>query len=210
MHPSYLLMSLGLASLVLCMVYLRTIVTITPSLVACIFRGKETINLEESASLARMRNIVFMLMLLPASIFVSWFNEACLDFAAGMSPALRYAVYLGIIALYAGTKAILNRALRPSGAGEKLWAACLHSFRNYIVIMTVICLSTAGIMELFGAQDATVRLVTLIAAGAGYMVYLLRRMQVFASFRGLFSSFLYLCALELLPTGLVVAAAVIF
>ncbi len=43
-----------------------------------------------------------------------------------------------------------------------------------------------------------------------YALYMLRKFQIFASGFSILTCFLYLCALEIIPTGLLVASALIF
>lgn len=209
-HASYLLMSLGLVSLIAAIANIRTFLNIIPSLFACALRWKEAVNLEDSVSLARMRNTVFLILLMPAVIFISYYSLLDLGFTENMVPDLRFAITLGILAVYAGLRAILNAALRPKNFNSKLWAVVIHSLRNYCTISALVTMVTAGVMSLLGCSQEAIKNTSLIILGVIYIGYLLRRMQIFSSGSTYFSSILYLCALEILPTGLLVAAGIIF
>ena len=210
MQHQLLFSILGLLSLVAVLISLRTFLSIMPSLVACILRAKENINLEESARLVRERNVVYLVLLVPAAIAISWYNLWCIDVFDTWLPEFRFLITVGMIGAGVGMKVLLARLMEPRGVNRKLYNAVKFSFRNFSVTATLLCLVTIGTMSLFGADDESIKSVTLCVAGGVYVIYLLRKLQIIASFRDIFSSILYLCALELLPTGIIVAAGVIF
>lgn len=209
-HGSYLLMSLGLVALIAALVYLRAFVTIVPSLFACCLRWKEVINLEDSASLARMRNIVFSMIMLPFVLMATGYNIFCLEFLDNMGPELRFAICLGITAVYFGLRMTIAAIMRPSTFNHKLWGAYMSCFRDFFTLNTLECLAITGILALCNCSDNAIRSTILIISTVNYAIHLLRRMQIFASARGVFSSILYLCALEFLPSGILIAAAILF
>ena len=53
---------------------LRSLVSIFPSLVACLVRSKECFNLESSVKLSRSRDIIALAMFLPFCLLASRFN----------------------------------------------------------------------------------------------------------------------------------------
>lgn len=201
---------LGLLSLIAALIYLRTFLSIMPSLVACVLRARENINLEESASLARERNAAYAVLMTPAIIVIAWYNLWCIEFFDGWLPEFRFLITIGIVSAGMGLKVLLAHVMEPRGVNRKLYNAVKNSFRNFGIITTLICLATIGTMTLFKADYDSIRRVTLCIAGTVYIIYMLRKLQIFASFRDIFSSILYLCALELLPTGILIAAAILF
>ena len=68
-------------------------------------------------------------------------------------------------------------------------------------------LPTVGILALAGVNDLTVKTVILAETAFIYLVYLIRKSQILSMVCGPLQVFLYLCALEVLPTGLLVASA---
>ena len=56
---------LALISLLIILMMLRKLVGVFPSLVACLVRAKESINLEASAQLSRDRNFIATALVIP-------------------------------------------------------------------------------------------------------------------------------------------------
>ena len=210
MRGSLLLMSIGLLSLIAALAYMRTFLSVLPNILACIFRSKECINLEDSVSLARERNIIYCILLPTAAIFVSYHNLLCLDFLEPLGPEMRLAAVCGLLLGYAGLRTVLTLCMSPRGLNDKIRTAWSHSFRNFTILDILFCLACGGILNLLGFPAETVRFASLGITAACYFLFLIRKMQIFASVRSLFSSILYLCGLEILPSGLLVAAGFVF
>jgi hypothetical protein len=67
-------------------------------------------------------------------------------------------------------------------------------------------LGVMGILYAFGAEEATIRRCLYIALAIVYAVFLWIKGEILNSFCNPLTTFLYLCALEILPTGLLIAA----
>ena len=87
-----LIFAIGLISLLLVLAKLRTFVNLTPSLVACVMRWKESVNLEESMELARERDSIYFILILPDVLIASRYNIFGLDFLDSLSPELSLAI----------------------------------------------------------------------------------------------------------------------
>ena len=74
----------------------------------------------------------------------------------------------------------------------------------------VLMLLTLGPLVLFRAPGSAIRIVLIVEMALSYLILLLRRIQILSPYCNPFSLFLYLCALELLPTGIYIASAVVF
>ena len=205
-----LIFAIGLISLLLVLAKLRTFVNLTPSLVACVMRWKESVNLEESMDLARERDSIYFILILPDVLIASRYNIFRLDFLDSLSPELSLAITAGIFLLIALIRFAIQLPMGRGRCGERLYKAYLHSFRNFAIVASVLIMAAAGICSTIGAEDGTIAGTARITIAVCYLIYLIRKAQIFASANGAFSSFLYLCALELLPTAAVLAAAIVF
>lgn len=201
---------IGFLSLTAALIFLGTFLSIFPALVACLIRSKESINLEDSVALAHERDIVYYILIAPSALAIAYYNLLCIDVFDNFIPELRLLITLGIIAVLDGLKAILARIMEPRSINRKMYAAIKHCFRNFAAITALTALTAIGVMQLFNCETDTIKNVTLCIAGFGYLLFLIRKLQIFAYVRDIFSSILYLCALELLPTGLLIAAAILF
>ena len=201
-----LIFAIGLISLLLVLAKLRTFVNLTPSLVACVMRWKESVNME----LARERDSIYFILILPDVLIASRYNIFGLDFLDSLSPELSLAITAGIFLLIALIRFAIQLPMGRGRCGERLYKAYLHSFRNFAIVASVLIMAVAGICSTIGVEDGTIAGTARITIAVCYLIYLIRKAQIFASANGAFSSFLYLCALELLPTAAVLAAAIVF
>jgi hypothetical protein len=76
--------------------------------------------------------------------------------------------------------------------------------------MTLLLIATGGVLSLVDVEISHIRTAMFWISGSIYTVFILRKTQIFLSSGSIFASFLYLCALEILPTGVLIASAVIF
>ena len=67
-----------------------------------------------------------------------------------------------------------------------------------------------GVMSFIEMDETVIRTAMLCVSALIYALFMLRKLQIFASGCSFFAAFLYLCALEILPTGVLVASAIIF
>jgi hypothetical protein len=65
-------------------------------------------------------------------------------------------------------------------------------------------------MGLLDIPDADVRNAMLWVSAFIYALFLIRKTQIFSTSCSIFAAFLYLCALEMIPTGILVVSAIIF
>ena len=69
-------------------------------------------------------------------------------------------------------------------------------------------LLTGMLLSMFGMDAVIIRRLYWVELAFFYGVFLIRKCQILSTFCNPFTTFLYLCALELLPTGLLAASAV--
>jgi hypothetical protein len=99
---------------------------------------------------------------------------------------------------------------RPARIQQKVSNAAGKSSYTFFVIYALLLLTTGAIMGIADVDDATVRYAMLWVSAFIYLLFLLRKMQIFASSCSVFAAFLYLCALEMIPTGILIVSAIIF
>ncbi|MCQ2135865.1 MAG: DUF4271 domain-containing protein [Bacteroidales bacterium] len=205
-----LLCIIGFVALVISITALQRIVNLIPSLVGCVWSGKECVNLENSAKLSGDRDQITFVLIIPFCLLASFYGLWGPRFIGLFNPTVCFLITCAVALLYVGMKVLLSFMLQPRSLRPKDYQAVNHCFRTFFIILTIIALATAGVMALLGSEKSDVKNVILWECAVVYVLYLLRKTQIFASSGNLFSTFLYLCALEFLPTGLLVASAMIF
>ena len=201
---------LAFISLIIMMMALRTLVEVFPSLMACLIRSKESINLEASAQLSRERNILSVCLVMPFCLLVWQKDMYAPAFMQGLDENLRFGIIFGIFLTYMLLRKALEHFMKPKVMNSKVYATACKSGRTFFSILTLILLTMAGIMAILGIPaDITTSAMLWISATI-YLIYLLRKTQILISSASFFAAFLYLCALEFIPTGALIASAIIF
>ena len=202
--------TLGLISLILIILLMRQLVNIFPSLRACLIRWKENINLESSVKLSRDRDILTLAFIIPFCMTVNRFGLYELKFMKGMGEFASFGVVFGIFFLYVTLRILLTKILRPKRNNKRMYAIADKCANSYFIILTLLLLLTAGLLGFFDVPIEGIHDAMLWISGATYLLYSIRKLQIFLSSYSIFTAFLYLCALDFIPTGALVASAAFF
>ena len=202
--------ALALISVVVVMIFLKTIVEILPSVLACLIRWKENINIEASVRLSRDRDFSTIAMLIPFCLTVFRFRIYNPDFISNLPDSPRLWAIIGIFSAYLLIRKAATLMVHPRRMPQKTLSATEKSANTYFILLTLILLLVDSTCSFFDATQNAIRLTSLWLSSLIYGLYLIRKLQIFASSCSLFTAFLYLCALEILPTGILVISDVIF
>lgn len=202
--------ALALISVLSIIVMLRTIVSIIPSVMACLIWWKENINIELSVKLGRARDMTAAAMVLPFCLTAFRFRLYDPGFVSVMTDDSRLWTLIAIFTLYALVRHLAFRLARSQSIPSKTYTAADKASYTFFILLTLILLSTGGITSFAGMSPVLVKIIMLWLSALIYGLYLVRKVQIFASSCSLFAAFLYLCALEILPTGILVVSDVIF
>lgn len=202
--------TLALISLFIVLLLLKRLVNVYPSLLACLLRGKECFNLEASVKLARDRDIIALAMIVPFCLVAFRFGLYRPHFLDGMGENSVLGVYVGLFAAYAVLRYAAMLLFHPRRVPQKTYGTANKAAFTFFNVLTLTLLAIGGIMDLLNADEMSVRNVMLWVSGCIYLLFLLRKAQIFNTSCSIFASFLYLCALEIIPTGILVVSAVIF
>ena len=129
------------------------------------------------------------------------------DIASGLQPPLRLAVVTGALACYLLLRAFLNWQLEMHNFRSKTFTAANRSFYNYAIILFFLLFLAGALLKAFSCDESLTRTVLVWIMAISYLFYIIRRGQIFSSSCNPFTTFLYLCSLELLPTAALVLSA---
>ena len=202
--------TLALISLLIALLLLKTMVGVFPSLVACLTRWKESVNLDASVQLSRNRDITSLALVIPFCLTVTRFRLYDPHFMVGLNDNGRLAVTIGILIGWMLLRTFLEHLLRPRKGNPKAYGTARKAAYTYLCILTLLLMLTGGFMAFVDAAPETIKTAMLWISATIYAVLLLRKTQILISSYSFFASFLYLCALEIIPTGALVASAIIF
>ena len=200
---------LALISVLICLSLLKRFAAIFPSLMACIIRWKESVNLEASVKLSNDRDRLAFAMLIPFCLVADRFRLYDPGFLTGFDDNLRLALTIGIFLVYFIIRFIAAKFYLPKGRSSKCYKIADKSALTFFTILTLVLLAMGGVMSFIGIDPAVTKNAMLWVSVGIYALSLLRKTQIFASGCSIFTAFLYLCALEIFPTGILVVSALI-
>ena len=201
--------TLALISLLIIITLLRRLVNIFPSLLACLIRWKESVNLEMSVKLSRDRNILAVALVIPFCLTAYSFGLYSPSFIEGFDQHARLGIIIGVFVFYILLRWILTSICRSKKSKKQAYSTSVAASRTFFIILTLLLMVIGGVMSFAGADPETIKDAMIWVSGAIYLLFLLRRTQIFASSYNFFTVFLYLCALEIIPTGVLVTSAMI-
>ncbi len=201
---------LTVISILTTMLILKSLVSIFPSLMACLVRSKECFNLDASVKLSRDRNLLACAMILPFCLIVNKFNLHKAGTLLTLPEDIQLLIIIGVMLFYILFRETVYKLFRPHRMPKKAYTTAGTTAHTFFVILTLALLATGGIVTVLG-MDPEVATTAMLWISIGiYTIFLIRKFQIFISSCSVFAAFLYLCALEIIPTGTLVVSAIIF
>lgn len=201
---------LALISVLTVMYALKTIVGFLPLSLASVIWWKESINVESSVKLGRDRDLSAAVMVIPFCLTVSRFRLYDPMFIANLPDNARIWGIIGVFVVYVLMRRAAVMLARPHQMPAKTYTAADKSANSFFLLLVLMLMAVGSIASFAGVSSEHIKTALLWLSALIYGVYLLRKMQIFSSSCSIFAGFLYLCALEILPTGILVVSDVIF
>lgn len=206
--PAHSWMLVACAFIIL--IILPEIGKLLPALTGCLTRSRGNLEVEHSISTARSRNhIARMLGLIFLVIadryciydpsFIAPWNEVWLRLGELMAVAVAYLILRHT--LHAVLLRIGHRRLHP-----ETMTAVRRGFYNYFICFVLLALVSICILCIFNAEDVVCRNVIWAELALLWLVALIREGQILQSNFSVLTTILYLCGLEIIPTGALVAS----
>ena len=180
---------------------------IIPSLGDCVMRWKGNLDLEDSLQLSGSRNWMVMVLFVPLCMVVYSHGLYQPDYMESLPPALGLAATCGTMLAYLVLRSFLNWQLEMDAYRSKTFTAANRSFYNYLILLFLIVFPIGAAFKVLIGNEYVTRTVILYITAFTYLFHIIRRGQIFASVCNPFTTFLYLCGLELLPTAVLVLSA---
>ena len=201
---------LATISLIAVIALLNRFMNIYQSLLACMIRWKENVTLQHSLKTRTDRDLLAAAMFIPFCLTAYRFKLYCPGFMLKLDENAALGVTFGVMICYILLRVACRYVFRMRKTSGSTFETATESVRTYFIILSLLLLATGGILSFAGAPLTHIRNAMFWISGAMYLVFIVRKTQIFNSSCSLFVSFLYLCALEILPTGVLIASAVIF
>ena len=195
-----------LVFIVLAILLLSRFLHLFPLLADSIFRVRGGRELEDSVRNSHDRNLVAIILLIPALLLVFRYRLYDPSFLHGLDGSLRLLALAVVMLVYLLLHRLLYLWMRPRRQSD-LYQRSNRAVYNYFILFMLVALLTVGVLAFFPVKEFTVR---VFLYGEGVLVFLLflwRRAQILSLFCNPLRTFLYLCGLEILPAVLLVVSA---
>ena len=202
--------TLAIISILIMITLLRKLVGVFPSIMACLFRWKESVNIEASAKLSRDRNVIAAAMILPFCLICSeyrLFSPAATE-AIGRNGNI--GITVAIMTAYILSRLLAEKLFRPHKMNLKVYATGNKAAYSFFIMLTLSLLAIGGIADIAHIPTDNAKYAMLWVSAIIYSIFVIRKTQIFTSSCSVFTAILYLCALEFIPTGTLVVSALIF
>ena len=199
--------SLAVFFTLLFLLNMRSMLKITPSLWDCVLRWKGNLDLEDSIQLSRSRNWIAAILFIPMCMVVYSNGLYTPDLIKDLPELPRLGAVCAVMLIYLLLRTYLNWQLEMHNFRSKTFTAANRSFYNYAIILFFLLFLAGALLKAFSCDERLTRTVLVWIMAISYLFYIIRRGQIFSSSCNPFTTFLYLCSLELLPTAALVLSA---
>lgn len=209
--PEHAWILIGTALLILAI--LPELFKLMPAMFGCLLRSRGNLEVEHSISTARSRNLCARILAVPFLVAIDRYCVYDADFLAGWSePWLRLGELVAVLIAFLIFRRImhtllLGRRLRLDNDSSR---AITRGILNYFICFAIFMMLSISILYMFKASDEAIRLVISGELAIFWILSWVREGQILQQKSGGFTTFLYLCGLELLPAGALIASALIF
>ena len=195
---------LVIASVLILLACINNFISLMPYLAKALVEWKANIRLEASMPRVRSRNTICMCLMLPFCLIAGRYGLVDMDVFSFCPENLKILTVAGTLAAYFLLRETACLVCRPRKGESAAYKSAKSCERNYFILIVFLLLATTGAMTIFKADDQTIRQVLLVELGVLYLFTLVMKSQILSSSCNPFSTFLYLCALEIIPTGILI------
>jgi len=165
-------------------------------------RPREHAHIQHNMSLVYTRNYVAMCLLLPFCLMADRYFLYTPSFAGIVPAGWSVTVPAAAIAAYLLLRRLLFAVFKPRRFTSELEEAYHFAVYNIFIMLATAMLLTVAAMLPFSPADMTVRTVLLSEIAVAFLLTCWNVMQILSLHCSVLGTFLYLCALELIPAGL--------
>lgn len=193
----------------LTLMFLRIFLGIAPLLLDSLTRWKACVNIDASVQLKSDRNILGAVATLPIALVADRYGFLRPDILGMVPQAWSSLVTLGIVILWLLFRYICFYLCALKAPRPEMFRTAHKSFFNFWILAALLLTLTAGVISFTSIPDEAGRTILLYELAVMYLIALLTKSQILLSYCGPLTTFLYLCALEFIPTGALIAGCIL-
>lgn len=206
-------LALGVCILVSCALVLLALpglFNVLPFLLGGAVRWRETQHLADSPKLRSCCSEAALAMIFPTVFVIARFSlhPRCEGLGPWGSLAAAAVIFAGYVLLRAVMRLIMRPRKRSNSSAESFKFASIVP-AMFFLLWSIILIITAFFGLSLRVPSYQLKEIMYAETALCYFLCILRRTQIFIYYRGFFSGILYLCTLEIIPTGALILSAIL-
>lgn len=174
-------------------------------LFGCLFRWREVVGLQASGRVRHARDMAAVGMM---PMFLLACGAYCLYFPVSWGGVIGRTLWCALaFAIFLAVRAICRRLFRLGRTGDKTFSDAVSCDSDFFIILCLVWSFTLLASGFLPDRESAAADVLKWELAAVYLLFLLRKTQIFVYYDGFFRGILYLCTLEMIPTGMLVISA---
>ena len=194
---------------IVALITLKSLLDIYPMLLDSLTRWKGCVNIDSSIRLKSDRNLLGIVWLLPIVLVADRYGLFSMAALENIPPEWHLPGTMAVVVSWLLLRHICYLICSIRAKKPEMFKTAHKSLFNFLIQLAVLMILTAGITSITAVPDHSSRVIILYEAIGFYLIYLLREKQILGTFCGPFRTFLYLCEIEIIPTGALVAANIL-
>lgn len=193
----------------LALISLRRLLSIFPRLIDSLTRWKACVNIEASLQVKTDRNLLGILYTIPIALMMDKYELLQIDAMELIPEGLHGLVTTGAIFIWLLIRRFIYLVLSARVRKVEMFRTAYYSFFNFWILAGFLTVCTASLAAVLNVGSALAGRIIFYEIMLLYAIALLRKHQILRSFCNPFITFLYLCALEFIPTGALIAGVIL-
>ena len=188
---------------------LDNILNVLPYLLANLSRTRAAAELEGNVRRSRDRNIIALLLIIPFTYILDRYGIYNPPFLRDIGGDIHFLLVSSAFVAFIFLRLVLYFLMFPGRKRPDNYQMARKASYTFFILMNLLVLPTAWILYIFKVPSDVGYWVLVAEMAVVYLVHIFRKAQILGQTFAPLTVFLYLCALEFVPTGLYVASALL-
>lgn len=194
---------------ILFLVNLGKFIRLFPSLSGSLVNRHIGFNLEHDERNVRSRTLLALLVMLPLSLTADKTGLISPGFLSGLGHIWRSILLAVALIIYYFSRNLLFYLPRPRRCSLDVWKSVTKDWINVFLLFSITGLVSSLVLELCGASAGLVKVILIVLFALFFFIHFLKNQQILREYCSALGSILYLCGLEIIPTGILVLLGLI-
>lgn len=188
----------------------KDIILLFPHLMYAVRMSRGGVTLEHSLSMARIRNTVALVHVLPFCLMADRFALYRPAFWQLIPAEWSLPATILVFGAFLLLRTLCFQLSKPRRLSSEQASTVRRCGYNYFILLTWLMLLTIGVTGIFAPDPVTVKVILLCETAFAFLLSILQSTHFLGGLLSRFTTFLYLCTFEIMPAAVVVASAILF